>query len=153
MKNDNHYKNNIELKIMSYLDGELDEQESHQIEQLIRKDKQYRQTYESLKKVQEATRGMKLKKLPEFYWDEYWQHVYNRIERGFSWIFISLGAIIVMGFLSWSALNALFSDKNLHPFMKVGILLLAFGLLVLLVSVVREKLMIRKVDKYREVER
>jgi len=153
MKNEYSKRNDIELKIMAYMDGELDEDESRYIEQLIRKKSQYRQIYESLKHVQEATRDMKFKKLPEFYWDEYWQHVYNRIERGVSWIIISIGAIIVLGFLAWNALNTLIADQRIHPVMKGGILLLSFGLLILLISVLREKLMVRKVDKYREVER
>ena len=36
---------------------------------------------------------------------------------------------------------------------KVGILALALGFVVLFVSVVREKLMVRKHDKYREIQR
>ena len=93
------------------------------------------------------------KKLPEFYWDEYWQHVYNRIERGISWIIISIGTIIVLAFLVWNALSNLISDQSINPVLKGGILLLILGLLILLVSVLREKLMVKKVDKYREVER
>jgi len=143
----------IELKIMAYLDGELGGDESIEIKKLIEKDSRYKQIYESLKRVQEATHDMKLKKLPEFYWDEYWQHVYNRIERGISWIIISIGTIVVFGFLIWNALSSLIADQTINPILKGGILLLIFGLLILLISVLREKLMIRKVDKYNEVER
>lgn len=146
-------ENKLNLQIMAYLDGELTESEARQIERLIREDAQYRKIYESLRDVQEVTQEMKFKKLPEMYWDEYWTHVYNRIERGFSWIFISLGAIILIGFISWQAIHKLIINESIHPLMKAGIILLALGLVILLVSVVREKLMIRKVDKYREVER
>jgi hypothetical protein len=146
-------ENNINLQIMAYLDGELTESEARHIERLIREDAEYRKIYESLRNVQEVTQEMKFKKLPEMYWDEYWTHVYNRIERGFSWIFISVGAIILLGFISWQAIQGLIMNTTIHPLMKAGIILLTIGLVILFVSVVREKIMIRKVDKYREVER
>jgi hypothetical protein len=49
--------------------------------------------------------------------------------------------------------NQLLVDQQLNPVFKIGILLLLLGAIVLLISVVREKLMVKKVDKYREVER
>ena len=85
----------INLQIMAYLDGELNKADARRIEQLIKEDAEYGKIYQSLRDVQEVTQEMKFKKLPEMYWDEYWKHVYNRIERGFSWIFISVGAISV----------------------------------------------------------
>jgi hypothetical protein len=143
----------INLQIMAFLDGELNEANARQIERMIKEDSEYRRIYESLRDLQEVTQEMKFKKLPEMYWDEYWKHVYNRIERGFSWIFISVGAIIVLGFISWQAIQSLIMSDAIHPLMKVGIILLTIGLVILFVSVIREKLMVRKVDKYREVER
>ena len=96
---------------------------------------------------------MKLKQLPEMYWDEYWQHVYNRLERGFSWILISIGVIIIGSFLIWQFLESLIANQDIPLLLKTGILILIAGLVVLIVSILREKLMVRKVDKYREVER
>jgi len=143
----------IQLKVMSYIDGELSDSESQQIEKLIKSEDEYKKIYLSLKKVKEVTQEMKLRKLPEMYWDDYWEHVYNRIERGISWILISIGIIIVGSFIAWQLIENIIKDRNIHVLLKAGIFLLLSGFLVLVVSVVREKLMIRKVDKYREVER
>ena len=87
------------------------------------------------------------------YWDEYWSHVYNKIERGFSWIFISIGAIIILSFAAWNAIANLINDSQMSTFLKTGIFIFIIGMVVLLVSILREKLMVKKVDKYREVER
>jgi len=96
---------------------------------------------------------MKFKKLPEMYWDEYWRHIYNRLERGISWILISLGTIIVLSFILWNFIRNLLMDQQLNPIFKIGIFLLLVGVVILLISFVREKLMVKKFDKYKEVER
>ena len=96
---------------------------------------------------------MKLKKLPEFYWDEYWKHIYNRIERGLSWLFIAIGLIIVLGFSGWHLINSLIDDQKMPPLLKGGVYILLLGFIILVISILREKMLVRKVDKYREIER
>jgi divalent metal cation (Fe/Co/Zn/Cd) transporter len=143
----------IKLKVMAYLDSELPESEMREIKRLIDDDEMYKKEYLSLKKVKEVTQEMKFVKLPEMYWDDYWEHVYNRIERGISWIFISIGVIVVGSFLVWQIIESIIVNQNIHVVLKAGILILLAGMVVLIVSILREKLMVRKVDKYREVER
>jgi len=48
---------------------------------------------------------------------------------------------------------AMLGSNEIPVIEKVGILALIIGLVVLTVSVVREKLMVRKHDQYKEVER
>ena len=96
---------------------------------------------------------MKFKKLPEFYWDDYWNHIYNRIERGLSWIFISVGTIIILCFAVWEFLDKLIAQNNVHPLLKIGIFIFIIGLIILIISILREKIMVRRVDKYREIKR
>ena len=96
---------------------------------------------------------MKFKKLPEFYWDDYWKHIYNRIERGLSWLLLSLGAIIILCFAVWQFLEKLTANQDIHPLLKGGIFIFLIGIIILLISILREKMMVRRVDKYREIER
>lgn len=141
------------IKIMALIDGELDQNEITRVQEHLKICNRCSADYASLKKVKEVTNDMKFKKLPEFYWDDYWKHIYNRIERGLSWLFLSLGGIIVLAFAGWQFLNTLISDQHVHPLLKVGIFIFFIGLVILIISVIREKLMVRHVDKYREVER
>lgn len=53
----------IQLKVMAYLDGELPETEMIEIKKLIDEDDSYNDVYLSLKKVKEVTQEMKFKKL------------------------------------------------------------------------------------------
>jgi hypothetical protein len=152
--NDLHYSDeNIKMKIMAFLDGELPISERSQIELKIAEDPQYQKYYHQLQKLKEVTGAMKYKILPDMYWDEYWRQIYNRLERGISWILISLGAIIVLSFALWTAVSDLLADHFINPFLKYGILILIVGMVILFISILREKLMVKKVDKYKEVER
>ncbi|NOQ96643.1 MAG: hypothetical protein GQ561_00600, partial [Calditrichae bacterium] len=63
----------IKLKVMAYLDGELSELEMKEIKRLIDDDEMHKDVYLSLKKVKEVTQEMKFIKLPEMYWDDYWE--------------------------------------------------------------------------------
>ncbi len=143
----------IGLKIMALLDGESDKTEIIEIKKHLDKCERCSADYASLKKVKEVMGDMKFKKLPEFYWDDYWKHVYNRIERGISWLFISLGVIIILCFSGWELLNSLIANQNIHPLLKGGIFILMVGAIILIISILREKIMVRRVDKYREIER
>jgi hypothetical protein len=143
----------MELKIMAYVDNELAPSDIDFVKSHLEQCSTCQNKYYSLLKVKEVTNKMKFKKLPDMYWDEYWQHVYNRIERGISWIFISIGAIIVLLFVLWNFINEILVDQHLHPLLKVGIFSLLVGGVILLISVIREKIMVKRVDKYREIER
>lgn len=141
------------LKVMALLDGELAESEISKVKKHLESCDHCKEIYASIKNVKEVTGEMKFKKLPEFYWDDYWTHIYNRIERGLSWLFISLGAIIVLVFASWKLLDELVTDQLMNPLLKGGIFILIIGIIILVISVVREKWLVRRVDKYKEIER
>ena len=143
----------MKLKVMALIDNELTVKEIERIKKHLQECEKCQKEYKQLIKTREITREMKLKKLPEMYWEEYWQHIYNRIERGISWILISIGAIIVLFFAAWQLVSKLIADQSLNPFFKAGILILVAGFVILFISIVREKLMIRRVDKYKEIER
>ena len=64
-----------------------------------------------------------------------------------------MGAIVVFGYGIWIALHDLLADTDLPAFVKLGIFALLLGGLVLLVSVIREKLFTRGKDPYKEVQR
>jgi len=143
----------MSLRIMALLDGELEDDQISEVKEHLEICEKCADDYASIKKVKEVTEKMKFKKLPEFYWDDYWNHIYNRIERGLSWLLLSMGAIIILSFVGWEFLDKLIADQQIHPLLKGGIFIFIVGIIILIVSILREKLMVRRVDKYREVER
>ncbi len=86
--------------------------------------------------------------------DRYWSRVYNRLERGLSWILFSLGLIIVTCWGIFKCIEEVFEDPDISMTVKVGVVMLIVGLVALIVSTLRERLTLRKTDKYsQEVER
>ena len=86
--------------------------------------------------------------------DRYWSSVYNRLERSLGWILFSLGAIVVLSWTAFLVLEELLGDPEISLLLKIGVVSLVIGLVVLFVSLVRERLTIRKTDKYsREIDR
>lgn len=142
-----------EMLMMGLLDGELNEKQLQEVKTHLAQCPACAANFESYKKLKKETNEMKFKNLPEVYWDEYWQNVYNRIERGIGWIFFSIGAIILLIFAGYELLQEFFLNPAESLSVKIGVGFAGVGFIVLFVSVLREKLMVRKVDKYRSVKR
>lgn len=143
----------IRILLTGLIDGEIDESQKQNLFDHLKTCKSCQETYNSFVQLKKDTDDMKLKKLPEVYWDEYWTNVYNRIERGISWIFVSIGLIIILAYGSYQVMQEFYLSPEQPMFIKIGVGLLTAGMIVLFISVLREKMMIRKVDKYRSVER
>ncbi len=97
---------------------------------------------------------MKYKEPPGEAWENYWSRVYNRLERGLSWILISIGAMILLFYGGFKAVESLVKDPAVAILLKVAILVLLAGVVILFVSVIRERIFTYKKDKYaKEVKR
>ncbi len=141
------------LLMTGYLDGELNEEEIVALRQHLKTCTKCRAEWEMFKKLKEETSQMKFKPFPEMFWDDYWENVYNRIERGIGWIFFSVGAIILLAYGAFELFENFFMNPKEPLIEKVGFGFFLLGFIIVFVSVLREKLMIRKVDKYRRVKR
>ncbi len=139
--------------LMKAVDGELNSDEKTEFEEFISKDAGCRKEWQEMKKLKEVTNSMNFKSLPTEVWDNYWVNVYNRLERGLAWILFSIGAIILLTYSGFKAVESIIADPQLAGILKVAILMVIGGSVILLVSVVREKLFTRKSDPYKEVQR
>ena len=84
----------------------------------------------------------------------YWGSVYNRIERGLGWILFSFGAIVLLCYGGFKLVEEVVRDPTISWIVRAGVVALVFGLVVLFVSLVRERLTVSKTDRYsREVKR
>ncbi|HID38856.1 MAG TPA: hypothetical protein EYP36_05010 [Calditrichaeota bacterium] len=141
------------ILLMGKIDGELGPEKLFLLDTHLSVCSKCRAEYERFVQLKKGASEMKFKQLPEMYWDEYWNHVYNKIERGISWILISLGFILVTAFAGYQALESFFTDPEQPLILKIGTAFLVLGIIFLFVSVLREKLMVKKVDKYRGIQR
>jgi len=145
-------KRYIEL-IEKYFAGEISEEEKVEMEKIFSQDARLRKEFEEQKKVREALKKMKLKEPPREAWDNYWTHVYNRVERKIAWVLISIAAIVLLSYSAIESIENLLRDVQTPAIVKYAIFVLSVGLIILFVSLVREKFFVSKHDKYKEVQR
>ena len=139
--------------MMAALDGELSSVERAELDKMLATDESLRKEWERLKTVKEVTETMTFRAPPEEVWETYWVSVYNRAERSVGWLFLSIGVIVVFGWAGWHAVDAILSDAEIPPLIKIAIFAGALGGGILFFSVIREKWFTRKRDAYKEVLR
>lgn len=136
-----------------YIDGELKEFEKKELKDLLKQDENLHKELKDLNNLKEVI-DMLEPKNPNKEWQEYWEHIYNRIERGIGWIITSIGAILFLVYVGFQLIKDLIHDPELALYAKIGILSLMVGLIILFVSVLRERIFLSKSDKYsKEVKR
>ncbi|MCK4816385.1 hypothetical protein KA005_11510, partial [bacterium] len=86
-------------------------------------------------------------------WKIYWTSVYNRLERRIGWILFSIGVMILLFFGGYKMVEEIIKDPSISFLLKAGILAVLGGVVVLLVSLIREQLFVRKRERYKEVEK
>ncbi len=144
----------FQLLLMAAIDGELDDQSRLQFEHFVQHYPECQAEWQKYAKLKEVTQAMQFKNPPPEVWENYWRSVYNRLERSLGWILLSLGAVILLTYGGFKAIEALLADTEIELVMKIAILAVIAGAAVLLVSVLREKLFTARTDKYqKEIER
>ncbi len=141
----------IKELISSYHDKHLSEDQKRKIEEHIQHCEECRREFEEMGKFEEVMRKMKLKDPPQEMWQVYWASIYNRLERRIGWILLSIGAIIMLFFGGYKAVEGIIQDPTTPIILKVGILAALAGLVILLVSIGRERIFVRKRERYKEV--
>lgn len=141
----------IKELISSYHDRHLSEDQKKMIEEHVQQCKECRRELEEMVKFEEVMQKMELKQPPKEMWQVYWTSVYNRLERRIGWILLSIGAIIMLFFGGYKAIEGIIQDTTTPLILKIGILTVLGGLVILLASIGRERIFVRKRERYKEV--
>ena len=139
-----HYKHLL-LKVV---DGVATAEEREEFTAHIRSCEECRREYGEFKNLEEFMSTVKLKDLSEDARSAYRHSLYNRLERGIGWILLSLGAILLLGFGGFMLIREFITDPTVSVVLKIGVCAVLVGFIVLLVSVLKERLFVRKYDKY-----
>ena len=138
--------------ISSYHDGELSPEQQADVLAHIRDCPECRKEYEEMSRFEEVMSAMELKKPSKEIWQVYWSGVYNRLERRIGWILLSIGGMILLFFGGYKLVENILQDPSISWFLKAGILTFLAGMVILLVSLAREQLFVRKRERYKEIE-
>ncbi len=139
--------------INKYIDNKLSNKDKIQLQKIIREDEKLKNELKDFDEIKEVISMLKTQD-PDKDWEKYWSHLYNRLERGIGWIITSIGAILLLTFAGFQFVKELIRDPELALYAKIGILALILGIVILFVSILRERIFISKTDKYsKEVKR
>jgi len=134
---------------MRLLDGELDPVERDAYEAHVRGCDDCRRELASIGRVVGFTDELRLRLPDDEFWDGYWRSVYRRSERNVGFIFLVLGLVAIV---AYALLRAVTSPEFLS-YEGISVAVLLVGVLVIFISVVRERIHERRNDPYRGVKR
>jgi len=140
--------------LTAYLDGELPPERRSGLEAHLAECDRCRRELAELTALKENLAMIKFREPEDAELERYWRSVYNRLERGVGWILLSVGAILLLCYGGFRLIEQVIRDPKISLVLKIGLVAVVFGAAVLFVSLLRERLAVRKVDKYsKEVER
>jgi len=139
--------------MMAYLDDELDDEQKRAFEAHLASCSDCAKDLEEFKKLKRMTDCVALAEPEDRVWDEYWNRLYNRIERGTGWILFSVAAIALLIYGGFELVETIIEDRAVGVLAKIGVLALIGGLAILFVSVLRERLYFWGRDRYKDVRR
>jgi predicted anti-sigma-YlaC factor YlaD len=140
--------------LMGRLDGELSPEQERELDEHLQTCAECREELTGFRRMNEMAGRMRFSEPQDEVWDAYWRGIYNRLERGVGWILVSLGAILLLGFGAFRLVETLLTDPTVELVVKIGLSALLLGVVVLVVSLVRERVFGLRSDRYsREVKR
>jgi len=143
----------FELLMMAHYDGEISAADEARLQGHIKGCQACRKAFDEYGRLVHASREIEPPKVSEEEWDMYWTNVYNRMERSAAWTAVTIGVVAVAGYLVYLLTTWLAAAQAIPCWAKVAIVVLAVGVVVLFLSVLREKMALRKTDKYKGVQR
>jgi hypothetical protein len=140
--------------ITGYLDGELSDEQRTALEVHIADCQGCQRELAEERELKAGLDGVAFREPGDDELERFWQNVYNRTERGLGWILFTVGAIALLSFGTIMLITELFADSEVSWIVKIGVVAVISGLVLLFVSILRERLTVRKTDKYsKEVMR
>jgi len=138
--------------LMRVVDGEADSDVQRRVESHLEACPRCRDEYDELEKLKGVTQSMRLMDLPDARWAGYWQDLYRRLERGTGWFLLSLGVVLVCCYAVLDLFRDFFFNPEVPVIVRLGFGVFAVGCIILLVSIARERLFARKIERYDKVE-
>ncbi len=141
--------NRMETDGMRYLDGEMSAAERTAFEEHLSSCGVCRQSMDELGSVERLTGMMKIRDPQDDFWEAYWKKLFRRLERKTGWLLLIAGAVLIVLYALWKGVT----DFGEITLVKVIAVIFVAGFVVLLVSVIRERIHQYRTDRYKDIER
>jgi len=139
--------------MMAYLDDELNQEQRRAFEEHLASCPDCTRELKEFRKLKQMTDCVAFVEPEDRIWDQYWNHVYNRLERCTGWVLFSVAAIALFIYGGFKLIESVIQDPTVGVLMKIGLLALLGGLVILFVSVLRERVYFWSKDRYKDVRR
>jgi len=146
---DTHH--DFEVLISGYLDGELSAEDRQKLENQIEASPGLRREFEAMKSLVVGTSAaLAAEPPPDEVWDSFLDTIYNRLERRTGWAVLIAGVIA----LTVYGLILFCTEPWAAALTKLLVAVPLVGLAILFTSVLRQRLIAAKTDRYsKEVHR
>ncbi len=136
--------------ISGYLDGELDPAERARVETYAASHSEFRRELDEMRALMANAAHLQPPHVPDEEWDRFLDNVYNRLERRTGWILTMIGAAGLAALAMYFIAVLPWAPPPVKWFTEIALA----GLAVLFVSVLRQRLAMRKTDRYsRDIKR
>lgn len=136
------------MLMMAFLDDELDEEQRNDFREKVNADPELAAELASYTRLVQITNSMTLREPEDYEYERFFARLSSRVERRLGFALLGLGAMIIASF---AIVETLFSNLSLGFKLGVGIVL--FGAILLVSSVVRVWIRLRRLDRYQGVKR
>jgi predicted anti-sigma-YlaC factor YlaD len=141
--------NRIETDGMRYLDGEMSAAERSAFEEHLSSCGDCRRGVDELGRVERLTGMMRIRDPQDDFWEVYWKKLFRRLERKTGWLLLIAGVALVVLYALWKGV----ADFGEITFIKVVAVIAGAGFVILLISVIRERIHQYGSDRYKDIER
>ena len=138
----------VDEMLSGFVDGELTQQQRQWVTLHCENCTQCRQNLDSLRELRGRIAGASLSEIGEDKWRESMNENTVQTTRSLGWILFIAGLLIIAGI---ALMQFLFND-DIPVGVKLLLVAIYGGLGLLLFSVLRQRLIERKTDKYKDVE-
>ena len=140
----------LEILLMGYVDGELDEADRRRVEEALGRDPALQAELDGMRRLKQMTADLGFDEKTDVELKAFWGSVYNRMERHVGWMLLLAG---VLGLTAIGLFFFLDSEKT-HWVVKLLTGCMGLGALILLWSVWRERALVLPHDRYsKEIHR
>ena len=131
-----------EVMLTGYIDGELTDAQQVELEAPLDTCQNCRDELAQIKSLWEELAMLKFYEPTDAELDRYWSGIYNRLERGLGWMLFSVGAVVLLSYGAFKLIEDLITDPAIAMAVKIGSAALLLGLVLLFVSILRERLQV-----------
>jgi anti-sigma factor RsiW len=136
-----------ETLLSGYLDGELTQAEEQRVRIQLEDDPDARRLLEEMRAMRSATMTTRFTVPEDIQWDERPRSWLSGFLRGSGWLFVGVWILVVAGYALWESVT---SGVTLQQLIAAAGL---FGLALVFLSILLDRLRDLKTDRYRRVRR